>query len=63
MTPTQLRDFRKSRQWTQTELAEMLGLGLSTIGLYERGGLVVPRYIRLACAALALGLTDWPKPE
>ena len=32
-----IRDLRKERKWTQTQLAEKLGITFQQIGKYERG--------------------------
>lgn len=70
MTPEEFVENRKHLNMTQTELAEALGLGKSTIQLYERGKrheddrpVEIPKTVRLALAALFLGVTDFSTPE
>lgn len=68
MTNDDFRAWRKRMGWTQAECADALGLSRCTIELYERGRrrepgqkkVNIPKHIRLAAAALSLGLTDFP---
>ena len=66
---SRLRELRKSRNMSQTELADALGTSQSTIADYERGKVfpTVPVIIRIAkflnvSADYLLGLTDNPQP-
>jgi transcriptional regulator with XRE-family HTH domain len=63
MTPKRFRQWRDGLRLTQAEAAEALGIGLSTLQLYERGRrfeddrpVEIPRTVALACAALEAGL-------
>lgn len=60
MTPGDLKEWRRRLGWSQVEAAEHLGCGRSSLQQWERGGTAIPRYIGLACAALALGIRDYP---
>jgi transcriptional regulator with XRE-family HTH domain len=66
MTPTDLRDWRKRLHLTQARAAEVLGIAKRTYEQYESGkradggSCAIPRYIDLACAAVALGITRYP---
>ena len=66
MTPAQFKAWRKRLRLSQTAAAKALGLGLSTVALYEQGKrwedgrpVVIPKHVRLAMAAIALGLKDY----
>ena len=58
--------LRKHLRWTQTQLAEVLEISPRQLRYYEHKDGVphlskpMPRQSRLACAALALGLMDYP---
>jgi len=61
MTPHDLRNWRANLNLTQQEAADLLGISVATVELYERGvrrdsnkPAPIPRYIELACAALNL---------
>ncbi|WP_207479548.1 helix-turn-helix domain-containing protein [Arenibaculum pallidiluteum] len=71
MTPQEFRETRKRLRLTQAELGEALGLGTSTVALYERGyrmdrerePVEIPKTVRLAMAALVLGVKDYAGGE
>lgn len=63
MTPDDFKAWRRQMGWSQQAAAEALGLGKSSIQLYEAGRrrddhrpVEIPRTVALACAALAAGL-------
>lgn len=67
MTPTQFKSWRNHMRLSKVRAADALGISTNSIDLYERGtrrddgrAVVVPRAISLACAALALGVSDYP---
>lgn len=67
MRPQDFVEVRKRLGLNQQEMAEALGLGKSTVQLYERGRrheddrpVEIPKTVRLALAALCLGLRDFP---
>lgn len=67
MTPADFKAWRKAMGYTQAEAAEALGLGKSAIEQYDTGkrrstgeGIAeIPRYLALACAALARDIKPW----
>lgn len=63
MTPEEFKSWRKGMGYTQAEAAAALGIGMSSVRLYEHGKrhedgrpVVIPRTLELACAALAAGI-------
>lgn len=64
MTPKNFRHWRKSLGLSQKEAAHALGLKRRVVQYYEKGerdgsSIEIPLYIRLACFALAKGVTDF----
>jgi transcriptional regulator with XRE-family HTH domain len=55
MTAEQLRAWRERMGYSVTDACEALGIGGVSLEGWE-SGVEVPRYIALACAALALGI-------
>ncbi len=53
MTAETLLQWRKARGLSQTEMASALGCSRRSIVNWEAGAHEVPKYIALACAALA----------
>ena len=51
-----LATWRETMGFTQRDAAEALGCNPADIALWERGSTTTPRYIKLAMAALALGI-------
>ena len=69
MTPEQFKAWRKHLALSQAEAATALGLSRGSVELYERGRrrederpVVIPKTVELACAALALGVSDYDGP-
>lgn len=67
MTPQELRHWRVDlKHWTQDEAAKALGVSKTHYVTLERGtradgyDATISRTIALACAALALGVEDYP---
>lgn len=54
MTGAQLRRFRERLGWSQSRLAEALGVHVQTVSKWERGALAIenPKMLRLAMDAL-----------
>jgi transcriptional regulator with XRE-family HTH domain len=67
MEPGDFKKWRKSLRMSQKDAAHALGLKRRMIQYYERGEregekVVIPKSIRLACFALAEGVTDYHGP-
>ena len=68
MRPVDFKRWRKSLKLSQKEAAEALGLKRRVVQYYEKGErdgetVKIPKYIRLACCALALGQDDYVGPS
>lgn len=68
MRPQDFKRWRKALSFSQKEAAEALGLKRRVVQYYEkgeRGGakVKVPKTVRLACAALSQGVSDYQGPE
>ena len=65
MTPADFAAFlalcKERHGWTASETAEALGLSKNMLGPkhYGRPDAKIPRYIALACAAIAADLPPW----
>lgn len=59
MTPAQLRAWRARLSLSQREAAAALGLSMRGYQNYESGEHAIPKPVALACAAVALGLSDY----
>jgi transcriptional regulator with XRE-family HTH domain len=67
MGPKDFKRWRKSLGLSQKQAAEALGLKRRMVQYYEKGerdgeSVRVPRPVRLACYALAAGVTDYHGP-
>ncbi len=68
MDEKEFKRWRKSLGMSQKDAAKALGLNPRIIQYYEKGErdgekVKVPRSIRLACYALAQGITDYNGPS
>ena len=68
MRPQDFKRWRKALSFSQKEAAEALGLKRRVVQYYEkgeRGGakVKIPKTVRLACAALSNGVSDYQGPE
>ena len=54
-----LRELRKNAKMSQQELADRLGLEHSSIGKYEKGGVMPSDEVKLEIAALFNGSLDY----
>ena len=61
MTGSDFAEWRKARYKSQEDAGEALGLSRRTVANHERPDAEIPKTIRLAMAALSLGLSDYPK--
>ena len=64
MTPERFRQWRKSLGLKQKDAADILGLKKRMIQYYEKGDrngrpVEIPKSVRLACYALAIGIGDF----
>lgn len=55
MTPTEFREWRERLGLNRVEAADALGMGRNQPKRYEEGQ-PIPKYVALACAAIALGV-------
>lgn len=56
--------WRAQMKYNRAEAAKILGLSRNMPQKYEEGGVSIPLYIELACAAIASGLSRWtPVPQ
>lgn len=67
MKPGDFKRWRKTLKLSQKEAAEALGLKRRVVQYYEKGerdgeSVTIPKYIRLACSALAAGVHDYTGP-
>jgi len=57
MTATDFIEWRKRLGLNRVQAAEALGMGRNQPKRYEDGTVEIPRYVALACAAIAYGLS------
>ena len=67
MKPGDFKRWRKALKLSQKEAAEVLGLKRRVVQYYEKGerdgeSVTIPKYIRLACCAVASGVQDYTGP-
>ena len=62
--------YRKAKGWTQTDLAQELGVSMSTVQSWERGAQPRPRHLRRLAEVLGVDglqllteVTDWAPTE
>jgi len=60
VTGDQMIQLRKRLMKSQADFADLMDRGRRMIQKYEADEAEIPRVVALACAALALGLTDYP---
>jgi len=59
MTPTTLKQWRERMNLNKTEAALALGLSPNGYHAYETGWSRIPRYVALACSAIAMNLPPY----
>ena len=67
MKSADFKRWRKTLKLSQKEAAEALGLKRRVVQYYEKGErdgekVQIPKYIRLACSAVAAGVADYEGP-
>lgn len=60
MTAQEFIAWREHLALNRREAAEALGLSKTTVTTYEHARAHIPRYVALACTALANNLRPWP---
>ena len=68
MRPEDFKRWRKVLKLSQKDAADALGLKRRVVQYYEKGErdgekVKIPKYVRLACFALAEGVKDYEGPE
>jgi hypothetical protein len=58
MTPAELQAWMDGLLWDKKTAAARLGIARSTLDRYLKGEKPIPRYIALACSAIAQGLPE-----
>lgn len=56
-----LADWRNAMGYTQVDACRALGCSRNAWASWESGRTKAPRYVWLACAALASGIANYPK--
>jgi transcriptional regulator with XRE-family HTH domain len=64
----EFKRWRKSLDLSQNEAADALGLKRRVVQYYEKGKrdgdpVKIPRFVRLACYAIAMGISDYHGPD
>jgi len=59
MTPAQFTEWRGRLGLSKTAAAEALGISRNMPQRYEAGAAHIPRYVALACAAVAFNLPPY----
>lgn len=60
MTPQTLTAWMRRLGYNKVQAAEALGIARTTLDRHLADEVRIPRYIALACAALAMGLPEHP---
>ncbi|MDA8232781.1 MAG: helix-turn-helix transcriptional regulator [Magnetospirillum sp.] len=70
MTPQQFRAWRDRHGWSREQTGQALGISADSVVLYERGArkdgsrpVEIPKRVRLAMAAIELGIADYDGEE
>ncbi len=60
MTALDLQRFLDERHMTRRAFGLAIGISQDRLRRFLSGAQRIPRHISLACAALAMGLPEWP---
>jgi hypothetical protein len=60
MSPAHFAAWISHMGWSDRKCARELGCSQNSVAAWRKAG--APRYIALACAALAFGLPEWRQP-
>ena len=63
MTPSDIIAWRKHLGLSQTAAAQALGMSTAGLRKLEKGESKIRKPVRLACAAIALGIEDYHGPD
>jgi transcriptional regulator with XRE-family HTH domain len=59
MKPIILTTWRERFGWSRAEAARQLGCARNSLAAWENGTAEIPKYIALACSALALNVAPY----
>lgn len=60
MTHADFQSFIAKQHWSRKEAGAALGISQDRLRRFLSGAQPIPRYIALACSAIAMGLPPWP---
>jgi transcriptional regulator with XRE-family HTH domain len=61
MNAKEFTRWRKMMKFSVAQAAEALGVVRQTVYTWERGEVAVPKAVELACAAIVMGVSDYPR--
>jgi transcriptional regulator with XRE-family HTH domain len=59
MKPINMTTWRQRFGWSRTEAAKQLGCSRNSLAAWESGASGIPKYIALACSALAMNIAPY----
>lgn len=60
MSPADFRQWMSALDLSGADVVRLTGLTKNTVTKYQRDGVEIPRYVALACAAIARDIRPWP---
>lgn len=60
MSPADFRQWMTALDLSGADVVRLTGLTKNTVTKYQRDGTEIPRYVALACAAIARDIRPWP---